>query len=305
MAITEVGTYQDFAAGSQHTFTAPADGLYKLEVWGSQGGISELGSVEGAPGGYAVGYKLFGKGQVIYIVCGNRDGYNGGGYGYVSGISNKRAYGGGATHMAFASGLLQNLSGNRNSILLVAGGGGGGAKPFWNGTGSGGGGSGGGTTGYSASIPSAWNNVVNSWPGNMERVASQTQPGRNYQDYTIGGFGYGGHAWLLNADDGSYVYAGGGGGGYFGGSGGCIGNGYGTFGGGGGAGFIGGVPTITHQGVTYASAMSNGARSGHGLARITLIKKSVPTIYLGTRQVGGLMLGAKEASGLALGSKVL
>ena len=76
----------------------------------------------------------------------------------------------------------------------------------------------------------------------------------------VGSFGQGG-------DYGS-AYAngcGGGGGGWQGGG----------WGGYGGSGYVGGVPSFTNGGTTYAAATSNGGNSGDGKATITYAAKGV------------------------------
>lgn len=128
----------DFVENESYEFVVPITGTYKVEVWGAQGGIAS--SIKGGYGGYSGGKVELQKGEKLYIYVGGQGaagkkvsggytaagGYNGGGKGkvtsayYVSG-------GGGATHIAFSSGLLSTLSGKIDNILIVAGGGGGAA----------------------------------------------------------------------------------------------------------------------------------------------------------------------------------
>lgn len=106
----------DFAyTGSVQEYVVPATGLYKLEVWGSAGGAS--GGVRGGYGGYSVGYRKLVKNTKIYVACGNQR-YNGGG----------SPRGGGATHIALVTGLLNAIGKTifDQQGLIVAGGGGGG-----------------------------------------------------------------------------------------------------------------------------------------------------------------------------------
>ena len=160
--------------GGEQTFTAPVNGKYKLEVWGAQGGNngSEVTSkfpytnnYLGGYGGYAAGLMDINVGKMFYVNVGSQGesssfknrkslgGYNGGGSGgigtYDYWINHRKesnpigsAGGGGATHIATASGLLSTLKKTQENILIVAGGGGG-ATPAPVISGSGGGISGG------------------------------------------------------------------------------------------------------------------------------------------------------------------
>lgn len=116
-------------------FIAPHDGLYKLEVWGSQGQSSTYSTVlnEGGYGGYSVGEIILKKNDILYVAVGGNTkddnllegGFNGGGYTYVKYVG----CGGGATSIydsLIADGQLQNYINNISNILIVAGGGGGG-----------------------------------------------------------------------------------------------------------------------------------------------------------------------------------
>lgn len=132
-------------SGTEKTLRLPP-GKYRLQCWGGMGGGSEtaLYDTDGGIGGYSVGDMLICNHKNIYINCGGQGdnveerssistitypgGYNGGGQGmhvYVAAHGNFGC-GGGATHIAFASGLLSSLSDNRESVIIVAGGGGGG-----------------------------------------------------------------------------------------------------------------------------------------------------------------------------------
>ena len=150
-------------SGSIKTYVVPEDGKYQLEVWGASGGSGcQNGqcndAYKGGLGGYSRGDIKLTKGTTLYIVVGGQGasvnntsceggagGYNGGGTGGRDSNCDTPniepgAGGGGATHIAKASGLLKDLASNKDSILIVAGGGGGGAY-------KGIGGSGGGTAG--------------------------------------------------------------------------------------------------------------------------------------------------------------
>lgn len=271
MAITKAGESQSYGyTGGVQSFTAPYDGLYKLEVWGASGTSNHGGA---GMGGYTVGYILLKKGAVLHICCGGSGGYNGGG----SGTQNSDGLagsGGGATHIATKSGLLSGLSSDRLTILCVAGGGGGDNYAYntlcY-------GGSGGGTTGGSTSASQYKNNPPISTGG------SQTD---------------GGHVTNYDDDPGQFGKGSGkrGGGGWYGGTGGGY---WGS--GSGGSGYIGGVPAITYKGVTYSPTTSNGVNSGNGSAKITLVEKSMPTTYYGDQSVEALYYGDFDVTGLFFG----
>ena len=121
--------------GTEDTFNAPCNGKYSLEVWGAQGGGNDptqnVGNRAGA-GGYSYGEIELNTGETLYINVGGQGkvgnyvegGYNGGGSSGSSGSIGSGS-GGGATHIATQSGLLKELSNNKDSVLIVAGGGGG------------------------------------------------------------------------------------------------------------------------------------------------------------------------------------
>ena len=117
-------------SGTPEAFTVPETGTYQLEVWGASGG--SLGGTAGN-GGYATAKLTLTYNSTIYVVVGSagnsyNGGYNGGGNGGEStGVegSQSGAGGGGATHIATATGTLETLRTQQSSILIVAGGGGG------------------------------------------------------------------------------------------------------------------------------------------------------------------------------------
>ena len=284
MAITKAGESQSFGyTGGMQSFTAPFDGLYQMEVYGAVGGNNTYNmgnrSGTGGYGGTATGYTLLKKGTVLYICCGGAGthntsgetgvsgGYNGGGsvnHNYYKGAS-----GGGSTHIATVAGTLSNIgAGNLSKILIIAGGGGGAAAEY-------NGGSGGGTVGGTGShkSESGEDAPIVATGGN------QSSGGTGYYNGTFGQGGAGGHGY----------YGGAGGGGLYGGGGGQM-----VAAGGGGSGYIGGVPAITYRGITYSPSWSNGVNGGNGSAKITLIQKSVPPVYLGTAEISGIFLGSTE-----------
>ena len=128
----------------QETYTVPASGKYKLEVWGAQGGNASYGgrNSTGGYGGYSVGIVTLNKGDKLYINVGtqgistytlsgqtNAGGYNGGAASRQDGWG-IGASSGGATSIATSSGLLSELSDDKSSILIVAGAGGSGGVEY-------------------------------------------------------------------------------------------------------------------------------------------------------------------------------
>lgn len=232
-------TYDFNYTGSEETFDAPCTGQYKLEVWGAQGGGSE-----GGAGAYSSGIIELTESETLYINVGSQGeevngGYNGGGTGG-SGNGQMAYAGGGATHVAITSGLLNELSESKDSVIIVAGGGGGSGSD----TGALGGSAGGyvGNDGY---------DIVNrSYTTYNGTGATQTAGGHTYNGGSncgLGSFGSGG-----NYCDVSYGGAGGGGGWYGGG-----GSNRGHGGAGGGTGYISN-PRLT-DGVMYGyKIMSSG-----------------------------------------------
>lgn len=211
-------------SGNIDEFTVPNNGLYRLEVWGSQGGYGYNNTYRGGYGGYSRGDVYLTSGDVLYIGVGgaggnrevknaliNAGGFNGGGNSY--GTANKYVgSGGGATHIALRSGVLSSLESYLSDILIVSGGGGAGAyeSASYNSTG----GDGGGYIGNSGTTTNT-SYIVGSG-------GSQIAAGSGY---ITAGFGQG-----ANAVSDSI----GGGGGFYGGGGGKY-----SSGSGGGSGYIG------------------------------------------------------------------
>jgi len=237
--------------GSVQQFTAPQTGTYKLEVWGAQGG--GWGEHHNSPGGYAGGYKILTKSDILYIVVGGKgydvnhytDGtsYNGGGTGHYS--ENEIYGGGGATHIATRSGLLKDLSEYKSTVLVV--GGGAGSNGGWTWEDFTRFESGGGEVGFgSNTLWGYWidesKNLAGTASTNGNTGGTQTGVG---PDGIKGGFGYGG------STNGS---AGAGGGGWYGGNASGDGGVVSQTNGGGGSGYIGGVSNGSFQtGVRYGN----------------------------------------------------
>ena len=125
----------DGTDGSVQVFVVPKTGTYKLETWGASGNIPTAANVSPGYGGYAKGEIKLRKDDVLYIVVGGQGqssvvtpadgGYNGGGYARDWSDGRGAGSGGGATHIATATGLLSELEDNKSSIIMVSGGGGG------------------------------------------------------------------------------------------------------------------------------------------------------------------------------------
>lgn len=122
----------DFAyTGDIQEYTVIKTGVYSMEVWGgSGGGVNE--SYPGGTGGYAYGEFELEKGDVLYIVVGGEGaGYRtelnktnpGGGYNGGAGNTYYGVGGGGATHIADQTGVLETPV-QPSHLYIVAGGGG-------------------------------------------------------------------------------------------------------------------------------------------------------------------------------------
>jgi hypothetical protein len=177
--------YEFDYTGDVQTFVVPETGLYKLEVWGAQGGYRSNAN-NGGKGGYSQGIIELQEGETVYVYVGG-SGNTGGSSGGFNGGGSRTSYngGGGATDMRVEGDSLLNR------IIVAGGGGSDGAssKP---------GKAGGGTSGLSAT-----ENYGTGGTG-----ATQTSPG------TGGSFGKGGPG--ISESGG---YGGAGGGGWFGGGG--------------------------------------------------------------------------------------
>jgi len=96
--------------GNSSTYTVPYTGLYSLTAYGAQGGNASNGKT-GGKGGYVTCNTWLTKGEVITVIVGGQNGYNGGG----SATNSNYGNGGGYTI----------ISSNLKGVLLIAGGGGG------------------------------------------------------------------------------------------------------------------------------------------------------------------------------------
>ena len=240
--------------GNVQTFTAPCDGIYKLEVWGAQGVNSHA---YGGKGGYAYGNIALSRDDKLNVVVGGSSSkYNGGANGQPG---YNGAAGGGATHIAKYSETYTTLASYSNAstavnyVYIVAGGGGGGGG------------------GYFEDSPRSW--ATGGAGGGLtgsNGIASDTSKSSAGMGNGVGGGQNSGAA--FGAGGSGYA---GGGGGWYGGTGSSRLNG--TPGGGGGSGYL--SPSL-EQGTT---GFENGKRSSDGAATITFIG----TIYKVTFDANG------------------
>ena len=259
--------------GEEETYVVPKDGTYELETWGAQGG-TVVDSCDGGYGGYSYGQVELKKGDILYINVGgvgtcnvsssSKGGYNGGGDALsINGY--KMCSGGGATHIATKSGLLQSLSDSIDSILIASGSGGGSGS-----TGSSCNSKGGSGGGISGTVPA--NNCSDC---GTRSGGTQTSGGRSR--FGTGGFGFG--AGSTNS------YSVGGGSGFYGGAGDTY-----EWGATGGSGYIGNSKLTSKKMYCYDCTESsdestktisttnvseipteNNAKKGNGYAKITLL----------------------------------
>lgn len=232
-------------------------GSYVLEVWGAQGGNGPSNTTAnvipyGGKGGYAKGtFNTRFTSAELQILVGGQNGYNGGGSGaYYYTNAEVGGCGGGATDIRYKGTALTNR-------IIVAGGGGGGfvgtSSTYCNNGGSGGGTSGGNGGGY--------------------EYYSYIYPGKGATQTSGYALGRGQNASGAGA---------GGGGGYYGGTSSVnrssSTNSIGCYGAGGGSGFVSPIYLTQTQ-------MSNGARSGDGFARITMLYPFAHDIKLSRNQL--------------------
>lgn len=254
MAIVTIGDSQSFSyTGNIQELVVPFSGVYKLEVWGAQGGTDGEGLNAGGKGGYSVRYVQLKQEDILYICVGKAGAYNGGASYNGGGAATSPSgddyctySGGGATHIATVSGQLKDLSAYKDTgeILIVAGGGGGQGNKWNDSRGSAG--KGGGLSGSST--------TGKNWADSTYTVAAGTQ---------TSGYAFG--------QGGSYsgtTSTSGGGGGWYGGQAAIRGCGAG------GSGYIGQNSDsyiVEFAGIEYTNTTSSGIRSGNGQAAITLV----------------------------------
>ena len=122
LIINDSYTY-DFT-GDIQMFTAPQTGVYKIELWGAQGGTIN-NSYPGGKGAYTTGELSLVKDDKIYIYVGEQPTTNNGGYNGGGTALSEYAGGGGATDVRLSDGAWNSTTGLRSRIMVAAGGSGG------------------------------------------------------------------------------------------------------------------------------------------------------------------------------------
>ena len=208
---------------AEQTFTVPKTGTYRLEVWGAQGGsVNVCGRTEtGGYGGYSAGNIQLTKNDKLYINVGQQglDGnlsftsaeqevyytersYNGGSNGSSNGNC-KWSGGGGATHIALVSGLLNTLENQKGTLvddlyyssqnIIIVAGGGGGSGACCNNIRKGGSGGGYiGTTGSNLNLVNNTETTGSCGDGGFGGTQIGSGPEGYGQASRLGSFGYGG-----------------------------------------------------------------------------------------------------------------
>ncbi len=246
--------------GSVQEFAAQEPGLYKIELWGAQGGnYNESETYIGGKGGYTNGIISLTKNEKLYVYVGGQPssssttegGYNGGGICTSSKDTDGRT-GGGATDVRLVSGEWNNAE-SLASRIMVAGGGGG--ASYEGGSWWALGGPGGGLTGLIASSMGSSAQPYYGTGGTQTAggTPNEVSPYPEKIDNSVnanGRFGIGGGG--SSTDGGA-----GGGGGYYGGA----GTGY-LSGGGGGSSYISGhtgcVAITSQTDITPKAGCDNG-----------------------------------------------
>ena len=230
----EVGQTWEFTyRGSVEEWEIPCSGLYQLEVWGARGGSCDANAViGGSAGAKASGYKALNAEDILYIAIGGAGGNSSGGWNS-AGTTGAGGFNGGGKGVVHYN----------NNYDRGCGGGGGGATHI------------------------SFENAIVKDTQNLTNILIVAGGGAG------GGNSYYGssntnHAASSSASSNSVIGSGtngasdtgAGGGGYYGGKRSYAGTNY-----------IDGVPEITYKGTTYSPSTSQGANSGNGKAKITLI----------------------------------
>lgn len=300
------GTVYDFSYTGSVQSMDLGPGVYKLEVWGAQGGTYNSSNATGGKGGYSVGVlTLLDNKTTIYAYSGGKGTYHttstytsqgGGGFNGGGGAGYRGGGGGGASDFRIGTDSLY-------SRVIVAGGGGG--AYAYSSTYKANGGDGGGTSGNSGAYYNS--SYIAFIGGGASQTAGGTGGTGSSSNYNgnAGSFGIGGSTgYKYNST--SYYSNGAGGGGWYGGGG--AGN-YSSSsrarscGGGGGSGYVytsdsqssypsGCLLTSSHllseastisgsSSFTSPSGSSETGHSGDGHCRITVLSgmgKYYPTV---------------------------
>ena len=121
--------YTYIYTSEEKTFITPHNGMYKIELWGAQGGYETVDPTEypGAYGGYVSGDINLNKNTILYVYVGEQPvgkiyagGYNGGGNSFYDGSG-----GGGATDIRLDNSGVLDFNSLKSRIMVAAGGAGG------------------------------------------------------------------------------------------------------------------------------------------------------------------------------------
>ena len=149
--------------GDYQKWVVPATGVYRVELWGAQGG-----SV-GGNGGYTAGSVYLEQGLELYVYVGQSRSNSSGGVSFNGSFSSAGGLpGGGATDIRLVGGEWNDFESLKTRIMVAGSGGSGNGKA----------GAGGGLIGKA---------------GGTNNPGTQTKGGESYNNmYVHGGFGYGG-----------------------------------------------------------------------------------------------------------------
>ena len=191
--------------GTEQVFTAPANGKYKIELWGAQGG-SDYSGVKASLGGYVSGNILLKAQEKLYVYVGESPRYgsmscyeSNPNTAFNSSHFGTCAVGGGATDVRTAIGSDWDDFNSLKSRIMVAGGGGGGIY-------IGNGGASGGLIGYSGI---GFNSTVSHSIG-VGGTQNGSGFGKSLRATTMGGGGYyaGNSGYAANSGGGSSFISG-------------------------------------------------------------------------------------------------
>ncbi|MDR2658750.1 MAG: InlB B-repeat-containing protein [Spirochaetaceae bacterium] len=213
--------------GSVQTWKVPADGIYKIEVWGAGG----IGLDKGGQGGYISGNISLDKGKELYIYCGGQGGkadnhvaisggWNGGGANGGERPGNSGGAGHGATDVRILKAdpkkdPSDDIASLGSRIIVAGGGGGAGWSASKDGNKAyGTAGNGGYGIAAGGNGTSAYDNGFPSYGGTIEGGGAKSGNGN---DGSLGKGGDGSKSTVKDNRGG-----GGGGGGYYGGAGGAV-----------------------------------------------------------------------------------
>lgn len=112
--------------GDYQKFTAPYNGLYKIELWGAKGTDDNptYNKTEGGNGAYTAGEIELNKDEILYIYVGPKGTIGTNVKRFNSGTTTNGGWsGGGATDVRLTSGEWDSQEGLKNRIMVAAGGG--------------------------------------------------------------------------------------------------------------------------------------------------------------------------------------